>query len=345
MKIAIVNNCVPFVRGGAEHLADALFSKLEEYGHPALLVRIPFRWEPPSKIVEHMLACRLLRLPAVDRVIAFKFPAYFVPHPNKVLWLLHQFRQAYDLWGTPLQSLPDSREGQEIRRSILTADNSYLGEAKKIFTNSSVTSSRLKQFNGFDSEVLLPPLLKHDHFSCAEYGNYIFAPGRINAAKRQRLLVESIQHCRTGVKLIVAGSAETNADAEVINEMIRTRRLQHRVQFINRFISEEEKASWFSRALACAYLPYDEDSYGYVTLESFLSKKPVITCADSGGIHELVKDNLTGRVIAPEPKAIAAAMDALYRDKASARRMGEAAYDFAQTLNISWDRVIRALTA
>ena len=61
MKIAVLNNCVPFLRGGAEHLADALVSKLAEYGHQAMLVRVPFRWDPPDKIVDHMLACRLMR--------------------------------------------------------------------------------------------------------------------------------------------------------------------------------------------------------------------------------------------------------------------------------------------
>src|SRR4051794_39882965 len=106
MKVAVVNNCVPFVNGGAEHLADALTSKLSEFGHQAILIRIPFSWEPPQKILECMLACRMLRMPNVDRVIALKFPAYYLPHPNKVLWLLHQFRQAYDLWNTEFQGIP-----------------------------------------------------------------------------------------------------------------------------------------------------------------------------------------------------------------------------------------------
>src|SRR5271166_1805897 len=161
-----------------------------------------------------MLACRLIRLPEVDRVIALKFPAFYVPHEDKVVWLLHQFRQAYDLWGTSLQGLPDSLEGRQIRDFIWHADNSYLAEAKRIFTNSGITSARLKNFSGLTSEVLHPPLLNDEQFSCIEYGDYIFAPGRINEAKRQRLLVESMQHCNSGVRLIVAGKAENAEDAD-----------------------------------------------------------------------------------------------------------------------------------
>ena len=36
-----------------------------------------------------------MRLQNVDRVIAFKFPAYYLPHDNKFLWLVHQFRQGF----------------------------------------------------------------------------------------------------------------------------------------------------------------------------------------------------------------------------------------------------------
>ena len=344
MKIAILNNCVPFLRGGAEHLADALAAKLVEYGHQALVVRVPFRWEPPEKIVDHMLACRLMRLPNVDRAIALKFPAFYVPHPNKILWLLHQFRQAYDLWGTEFQGLPDTDGGRAIRDVIVQGDNSYLPEARKIYTNSRVTSGRLKKFNGLESEVLYPPLLSHGQYSSGAPGDYIFCPGRINATKRQRLLVESMEFCRTPVQLLVAGKAETAEDAEVILALARSSGMEKRIRFVNRFITESEKVEWFSRSLACAYIPYDEDSYGYVTLESYLSKKPVITCTDSGGIDTLVKHGVTGHLVAPEPRALAAAMDELYIDKQKARRMGEAGYDLVQSLRINWDNVMEKLT-
>ena len=344
MKIAILNNCVPFLRGGAEHLADALAAKLAEYGHQPLLVRVPFRWEPPQKIIDHMLACRLLRLPNVDRAIALKFPAFYVPHPNKIFWLLHQFRQAYDLWGTRFQGLPDTADGRAIRDVIVQADNSYLPEARKIYTNSRVTSDRLKKFNGLDSEVLYPPLLSHSQYLCGEYGDYIFCPGRINATKRQRLLAESMQFCRTPVALLVAGKTETAGDAEAIQALAGRSGMEKRIRFIDRFIAESEKVEWFSQSLGCAYIPYDEDSYGYVTLESYLSRKPVITCTDSGGTDALVKDGVTGHRVAPEPRALAAAMDQLYADKQKARNMGEAGYALVQSLRINWDNVVEKLT-
>ena len=42
MKVAVVNNQAPFIRGGAELLADWLVAALKERGHQAELIRIPF---------------------------------------------------------------------------------------------------------------------------------------------------------------------------------------------------------------------------------------------------------------------------------------------------------------
>jgi glycosyltransferase involved in cell wall biosynthesis len=345
MKILVANNCVPFVRGGAEHLAEALTEKLNEFGHQAMLVRIPFRWEPPRKILESMLACRLMRTPNVDRIIAFKFPAYYLPHDNKFLWLVHQFRQVYDLWGTPYQGMEETAENLAIRRSIIEADNTYLREARKIYTNSATTSDRLARYNQISSTVLYPPLLETKHFRFGETGNYIFCAGRVTASKRQHLLVEAMQHTRTAVRLVIAGKTEDRADAQRIAQLIARHGLSDRVTVIDRFIEEEEKAALFADALGAAYIPFDEDSYGYVTMEAYYSGKPVITTTDSGGILQVVRDGETGYVAEPSAPALAAAMDRLYEDTARARALGQAGYDLVQSMGLTWENVIATLTA
>ncbi len=111
-KIAILNNQVPFVREEPSSSPIGSRTKLELYGHQAEIIKVPFNWTPCERVIDHMLAARLTRLPNVDRVIALKFPAYYVPHENKVLWLLHQFRQAYDLWALPTRT---SRTGRRPR--------------------------------------------------------------------------------------------------------------------------------------------------------------------------------------------------------------------------------------
>src|SRR5262245_41078277 len=108
----------PFVWGGAEELCHHLVLNLRRAGVEAEAMRIPFAWEPAERIIEEIVLSRSLRLWNVDKVIALKFPTYHVPWPDKVIWLLHQYRQAYDLFEAGDSNIPDSARGREIRRII-----------------------------------------------------------------------------------------------------------------------------------------------------------------------------------------------------------------------------------
>lgn len=343
MKVAIVNNQAPFVRGGAELLAEWLRDKLEQYGHQAEIVRLPFQWNPCERILDHMLAARFVRLPNVDRVVALKFPAYYVPHENKVLWLLHQFRQAYDLWGTPYQDIPNTPTGHRVRDAVIAADQFHLGKVRHIYTNSKIVGQRLNYYNGLRSSVLYPPLPDPDSCYCEDYRDYFFFPGRITAGKRQHVAVAAMSYARGDARLVIAGQPETPEDLERVMSAIHEHGLEARVEVIPRWISEEEKHRLLAGCRGVIYLPYGEDSYGYVTLEAFHARKPVITLADSGGILELVEDGHNGRVVAGE-QDLALAMDELSGDRALAENLGQAALETIDRLQISWDRVIECLT-
>lgn len=347
MKIAIVNNMVPFIYGGAEFLADSLCKKLNEYGHQAQVITYPFSWVPKEAIMESIMAVRLNKLCNADMVIALKFPAYYIEHPNKKLWLLHQFRQAYDLHGTEYGMFDDNNpEDVAIRQSIINMDNMMLRPLEgKIFTNSHVVSERLYKFNGIESEVLYPPLMDASLYKITnEYGDYIFYPSRVNYSKRQHMAVEAMRYTKSGVKLIIAGKGDAPSDEELIFELIEKYQLQDKVTYLNRFITEQEKVDLFQSALGGIYIPYDEDSYGYVTLEGFQAGKAMISCTDAGGTDVVVKDGITGYMTEPTPQALAEAMDKLYMNKKNAIAMGMNGLPLLEELGITWDHVIRRLT-
>jgi glycosyltransferase involved in cell wall biosynthesis len=108
------------------------------------------------------------------------------------------------------------------------------------------------------------------------------------------------------------------------------------------FVSDEELVKLYANALAVCYLPFDED-YGYVTLEGMLSAKPVLVTSDSGGAAELIEHERDGLVVAPEAKAIAAALDRLYQDRDRARRMGEKGHEKLTAMKLSWEHVVKKI--
>lgn len=137
MRLALCAAQVPFVRGGAEFHCDSIYRELIRRGHEVEYIKIPYKWYPPQEIINHCLAWRLLDLTEsngkkIDGVIATKFPSYVVKHQNKVVWLLHQMRSAYDLAHTTFDDLaPYGKIGEIIREKIYSMDKSCLEESKK----------------------------------------------------------------------------------------------------------------------------------------------------------------------------------------------------------------------
>ena len=345
-RILIVNSQLPFAYGGAEYLAEQLQRKLSEYGYQADLVKIPFKWYPPEKIPEQIIACRLLDLTQasgqeIDLIIGLKFPAYYIPHPNKILWVLHQFRQIYDLWGTVYQDLPITPEGKTVRKIIIQSDNKFLKEAKKIYSISQVVSKRMKIYNNIESIPLYPPLDNISDFQCADPEDFLFYPSRINPIKRQSLAIESMKYVQTKVRLIIAGTVEQDIYWAHLKKLIEENHIEKRVVLLGH-ISQRKKFNFLSRSIGCLNISYDED-YGYVTLESFYSKKPVVTCYDSGGPLEFVENNVNGIVCLPEPKELACAFDKLFSAKEKSKKLGATGYEKLLSLNISWEKVIKVL--
>jgi glycosyltransferase involved in cell wall biosynthesis len=345
MKVLVATNMAPFVWGGAEQLASELCRQLINFGHQSELVRLPFQWEPAARIPSQMLLARSIELENVDQVIAMKFPAYLIPHPRKTMWLVHQYRQAYDLYDTDLTNIPSGREGEQLRAMIRCADDETIGSARHVYAISPGVKKRLKEFNGIDSTVLRAPMFDRHLFGGGGAGDYIFAGGRVNAIKRQHLMVEALAEADPDVKLVVAGPADSPEDAMRIVESVERLGLHDRVRLDLRFLERETYASYVNGALAVAYAPFDEDSHGYVTMEAAEAAKPVITTSDSGGVLGLVRHGETGWVAEPDARALGEALSQAWSDRNRTRALGEAARTLWHTYNVDWETAIELLLA
>lgn len=343
MKVLVVNSMAPFVWGGAEELATHLKKNLIIAGHQAEILRIPFQWEPATKIPSQMLMVRTFELSNVDHVIALKFPAYLIRHPKKTLWLLHQYRQAYDLHDAGQGNLPVGDTGRELQALIRNADNETFAESRNIFTNSDVTRQRLLKYNGFDAEVLLPPVNDPEIFPGYKPEGYIFAGGRVNGMKRQHLLVEALANTGANVRLIIAGPPDSQEDATRLRVAVERLGLADRVKLDLRFLPREVYADYINRSAAVAYLPFDEDSLGYVAMEAATAAKAVVTTTDSGGILGLVKERSTGWIAHPAAEDLARAMEAVFESSVRARVYGRSARQLWDSMKINWPDTLNTL--
>ena len=338
-SVCICGAQVPFTRGGAELLVESLHQALTGHGYETDVVSIPFKWYPKEEIITHSLAWRLIDIEEsngrpIDLVIATKFPSYLVRHSKKVVWLVHQFRQAYDLFGTPYGDLGFSDEDQRLKDIVNEMDNNSLSEASKVFAISNNVRERLLSYNNISSEVLYPPP-KDRSYRCDGYGDYILSVGRLDPLKRTSLLIEAIA-CLKGAKCVIVG---VGPEEGKLKQLASSLQVDDRVKFVG-YADDSTLVDLYANCLAVYYAPYDED-YGLVPLESFRSRKPVVTTDDAGGTLELVLEGYNGTITVPDPHDIADGIDSLYTSKERAADLGEAGWEKVQ--DISWDKTIDVL--
>ena len=339
MRIAIATVQVPFLHGGAEAHAAGLLAACRRAGHEAEIVTHPFRFSPERAVRRSMEEWEAedfddLNGYAPDVTICLRFPAWYLRHRRKIVWVLHQHRAVYDLWDAAAQTA----EAGELRCAIVEKDTAHLSAAARLFANSRNVAARLKRYNGIAGEPLYhpPPLEGKLYARAAE--PFIFVPGRHERLKRQWLLIEAMRHVRAPVAALISGAG---GQTRAYERLIAERGLADRVR-LSGTLDENRMAAYYACCLGVFFGPVDED-YGYVALEAMLAHKPVITCGDSGGPLEFVRDQETGLVVEPQAEAIAAAIDRLHGNRDAARDYGERGWRRYRGLGISWERVLAAL--
>ena len=344
MKTVVVCEAqVPFIRGGAEALSRELVREFRERGFDTELVSIPFKWYPKTELLPHAAIWRLLDLSEsngrpIDLLVATKFPTYFARHPRKVTWLVHQHRAAYDLVDTQFTDFTHQEFDVALRERLMTLDTEMLGECRGLFSISDTISKRVERFNGLKATPLYHPPRLASRLRGGQAGSYVLSVGRLESVKRVDLAIRAMLHVPSSLSLKVAG---TGTHAEALKTMTESLGLGSRVQFLGE-VNDDQLIDLYAGALAIVFPPLDED-YGYVTLESFLSHKPVVTTHDAGGPNEFITSGVNGWVTAPEPQALAQAIATLDADRRKSARMGDEGYDLAR--GITWSGVIDRLTS
>jgi len=332
---------VPLVHGGAELHVRGLVDQLRHRGFRAERVSIPFKWYPKQELMAQAAAWRMIDLSEsngerIDLVIATKFPTYFVRHPNKVTWLFHQYRAIYDLCGTAYSEFDHVEGDVRLRDTLIRLDRQALGESKRLFSNARNTAARLAHYNGLAAEPLYHPPPLAGRVKAGPYGDYVLSVGRLELNKRVDLIVKALAHAGAAVRLVIVGEGPLRPQLE---DVAAEAGVADRVRFTGG-IPDGPLVDLYAGALAVVFPPFDED-YGYVTLEAFLSRKPVITTTDAGGPLEFVEDGVTGFVVAPTPEAIGVAIARLAADRRLAAALGDAGCDRARS--ITWDGVVERL--
>jgi glycosyltransferase involved in cell wall biosynthesis len=346
MNVLVASTQWPYMSGGSEVLAAALVENLKAHGHRAELILLPFFSRPVSHVAASIQLARIMEIGetnfgAIDRLITLKFPAYLIDHPRKTLWLVHQYRQMYELWDDPVVGFASLPSAELLRAAVCSADRLYLPHHRLRFAISNTVADRLRESCGLDAETLYPPAPNAASYFCEDAEDYLLCPGRLSPLKRQELVVRALALTKTPVRVRFVGGSDDDASRDRFASLARELGVAERVEYLG-WIRESDVPVLYARSIGVVFPPCLED-LGFVTQEAMLSSKPVVTCRDSGGVLEFVTDGDNGVVTDPEPAALAEALDRLWTDRAGAARLGRRGFERLRAMNLTWSHVVHRL--
>lgn len=311
MRILIATTYVPFTHDPAVGLVEQLRSELNARGFITDVTLLPFAPDG-VELTEQTAALRLLDLREscgnrIDRLIAVRYPAFALRHPNKVVWFTPPTDTAADL----------------MRRS----DTTFLRECRGVFTTAWAATQRLRRFYRVEPHgVLYPPLPSAHCFRPGPFGDYLLCTGSPTVA------LDALPFADPQVKLVVVGDPSG------------AYRWSGRVTFTGP-VSDERRAELLAGSRGLVRLDQADDPFGYAALEAFHAQKPVLASAQAVGTMELVQDGNTGLVCQPVPAVVGSALTRLWTERAEGERMGQAGHATLARAGINWDAVVRGLAS
>ena len=340
-RIAVVTSSPPMAEGGHMVIARELARALRQSGHDASIVVTPqnrFGRQASAYLATWLTDVCSSEGKPIDQVISLRYPSYAVRHPRHVCWLNHTMREYYDLWARFKQQLsPLGQVKESVRHALIHTADRYLltHNVTRLFVQSKTIQQRLSIWPELQSTVLYPPAPQRA-YRCDGYDGRLLFVSRLDRLKRADLAIRAMAAAGTGVSLEIVGDGP---EGPALAKMAGDLGVGNRVVFAGR-LSDDEVLARLARCRAVVFCPLMED-YGFVTVEAFASRKAVITCTDSGGPPELVRDGVNGFVCDATPESLAAAMTRLLDDGPLAERLGAAAFETGSTL--TWMDTVRQL--
>jgi len=340
-RIAVVTSSPPMAEGGHMVIARELTRALRESGHDASIVVTPqnrFGRQASAYWATWLTDVTSTEGKPIDQVISLRYPSYAVRHPHHVCWLNHTMREYYDLWERFRQQLcPQGRVKESIRRAAIHAADRYLltRNVTRLFVQSRTIQDRLGMWPNLRSTVLYPPAPQRAYRCDGYSGSFLFI-SRLEPLKRADLAIRAVATAGERASLEIVGDGVERAALERLAGELG---VASRITFAGR-LSDSEMLTRLAGCRAVVFPPLLED-FGFVTVEAFAARKAVITCEDSGGPAELVRNGVNGFVCAATPDSVAAAMTNLLDDAPLAEQLGAAAFDAGST--ITWAETIRQL--
>jgi len=309
--------------------------------------------------------CHRVDTSGVDLLISTQPGSFAARHPNHMALMYHHQRVFYDLAEVFVKAgfAPADLHAEcvaEVRR----IDSELFARVDGFLACSEEFERRLRDYNGIGSLGVFHAGIgfRSEQSRSPEPtppGDTILCVSRHEFPKRTELFAQAAAVHRRASVMIGAGGrmawtshladrwlAGNVAAADTPAEQTWLCRVPDEFQvigmptevanlrFAGRVSTEELDAAY--REARCVVAPAFREDYGLTVIEAMSHGRPVIVCADGGGLVDFVQHGVNGLVVEPTALAVAEAVEDLSTNPEKAAEMGRAALE--RSREFSWER-------
>ena len=282
----------------------------------------------------------------VDAVVSTQPPSFATPARRHLSLFYHHARLFYDLADVGLDAgmltPTEARIGPGIVRSI---DQPRLDAVTWFLAGSPTVAGRLRTFSGLSDNVGLfaaAPVIPPSNGEPRAPRRQALCVSRHEFAKRTELFVHAVNELEGIAGLSIGAGGRLGYVQEVARRLLddpaagATSRdlwctpvpwLQPADELtvgdltFAGFVAAPALQQAYQQS-ACVVAPALDEDYGLTALEAMANAKPVIACADGGGLTDLVRDGVTGLIVEPDGRSIATAIERARRRPGAGDRDG-----------------------
>lgn len=294
-----------------KELVNALQEELKQLGHTVDNFLLPYvrdMLDLPNQIV----AMKLLSVDIAEMLITIGYPACFIEHPNKRIFLFHMTPMLTEYWDTEYGTLGNP-EYSRILIIVRDAEKKMLESANKVIAGSMILKKDILEKSGIHVDCLYLPNIHTERGDKIKKPSekYIVSESNLFPESRVELLLESIVLC--DIKLLLFVPRTSLIYKETLYKQIKELGISDKVEI---YFSAAPK-DIVESAECCVIVDYQIRKIGNIVPRAMVANCPIIVTCDSGSATELACDS--DMIIKPSAEEIAVSIKICRKNAKSER--------------------------
>jgi len=303
--------------------AEALCTEIKRQGHQTDFFFLPVVNELLS-LPEQMVMFGMLDIEnSADLLITIGYPAFALPHKNKVICLFSITPELNEAWDTEYGMLA-TPQYVSLKEALYQAELRCF-EGQKIICASRLLAEDIKNRYGNSPSVISLPNLYP--FSPANNDNteqhYLICETDLQPISRIETILQSMKEANESTRLHLYIHGSKLVYREALEMRIDRLGISDRISVIDGFIDK----TTMGKAAALISIPYQSRRIPLEVTAALAEGVPVITTSDSGCLLELVKNKVNGLVTEPISKSLAIAINSILSNKKMRRHFVNGSMD------------------